>query len=204
MTEQPQPMPPRWADAILRAILAPCDRDSVSGDLLEEYRQNVLRGRGRLRAWAWYLGQVAGFVWRAAGLWSVLLAASIVGRDMLDWWLSPTDDFYARSIVSTGVAVALFTSAGLLSAWRSRSVMAGALGGVMMGAIAAAIINLVSLAQLAIWHDPHTLKMIEASGGLGEVFILPVMIIVPGTICATVGGVAGKGLAWLGHSRPAE
>src|SRR6185295_15827080 len=96
-----EPTPPAWAEDIVRLLLKPEDRDSVSGDLLEEYRVSVVPARGRARADRWYLGQMMGFVWRSASVWALLLAMSIIGRDTLDWWLSPTDDFYARSIAST-------------------------------------------------------------------------------------------------------
>ena len=39
--------PPEWAEALLRLLLKPEDRESVSGDLLEEYRQSVVPERGR-------------------------------------------------------------------------------------------------------------------------------------------------------------
>ena len=189
-------LPPRWAESLLRMMLKPEDRESVSGDLLEEYRDSVHPERGPWRADAWYLRQVAGFVWRAAWVWGVLLAASFVGRDTLDWWLAPTNDFYARSIVSTAVAVAVFSGAGLWTAWCSRSVRASALAGAATGAIAAALITLTSLGQLAVRHDAHTMKMIAASGGLDEVFVLPLIVIVPGTLLAIAGGVIGKWAAW--------
>jgi hypothetical protein len=57
---------------------------------------------------------------------------------------------------------------------------------------------------LAIRHDPHTMTMIRASGGLDEVLVLPLFVTVPGTVCATAGGVVGKALAWLLRSRLAE
>ena len=188
--------PPRWADALLRLLLKPADRDSVSGDLLEAYRETIRPARGRWGADVWYLRQVAGFAWRMAWVWGVLLAAAVVARDTLDWWLSPTQEFYARSIASTAIAVSLFTWVGFVTAWRSRSIRAGALAGVMTGAISAAIVNLGSLVLLAIRHDPHTMTLIKASGGLDEAFLLPWLVIVPGTLCATVGGVVGKTLAW--------
>ena len=43
-------MPPRTADAVLRMILAPQDFQTVSGDLLEEYRERILPARGKYRA----------------------------------------------------------------------------------------------------------------------------------------------------------
>ena len=36
--DRPTTLPPRWAESLLRMMLAPKDRDSVSGDLLEEFR----------------------------------------------------------------------------------------------------------------------------------------------------------------------
>jgi hypothetical protein len=187
--------PPAWAEAILRLLPKSSEWESVSGDLLEQYRDSVLPERGHARADAWYVMQVARFVRRTAWVWGVLLAASVIGRDTLDWWVSPTDEFYARSIASTAIAVSIFTCAGLSAAWRSRSIRAGALAGVATGAVAAVIIDAATLVQLAIWHDPHTMTMIKASGGLDEVFVLSLIVIVPGTVCATVGALLGKVLA---------
>jgi hypothetical protein len=198
-----EPTPPLWAEQVLRLLLKPEDRESVSGDLLEEYRVSVAPSRGRVRADIWYLREVIGLVWRAASIWGLLLAVSVIGRDTLDWWLSPTDDFYARSIVSTGVAVALFACAGALTAWRSRSIRSGMLAGTAAGLIAAVIVNLGSVVMLAVKHDPHTMAMIRASGGLDEVFSLPIFITLPGTVCATVGAVAAKMLRYVVGSRVA-
>ena len=56
------PRPPVWAEAALRCLLPPRNRDRVSGDLLEEYREVVVPGRGVVRANLWYLRQVVSFV----------------------------------------------------------------------------------------------------------------------------------------------
>jgi len=133
----------------------------------------------------------------------MLLAAFVVWRDTLDWWISPTNDFYARSVMSTAAAAGCFTMAGLSSAWLSRSVRAGAVAGCATGALAAVLIELASLVALAVQHDAHTMRMIAASGGLGEVFLLPLLVIVPGTLCAILGGIVGKAAAPIyGASRP--
>ena len=196
--------PPAWAEHVLRSLLKPEDRDSVSGDLLEEFRETVVPSRGRVGADIWYVRQVAGFVWRRAWLSGVLLAAAGLGREALDWWLSPTTDFYARATVSTWLAISIFTGAGWWSAWRSGSVAAGALAGLATGVISAIVVDVVSLAELALWHDPHTMRMIAASGGVEEVFLLPPMVVVPGTICALVGGAFGRMAALLVRSHAAE
>jgi hypothetical protein len=190
-----EPNPPSWAEHLLRLLLDPEHRESVSGDLLEEYRAGVVPARGRVRADLWYLRQVVGFAWRAAWLWAVLLTASVIGRDALDWWLSPTNEFYARSIASTAIAVGLFASAGALTAWRTRSIRSGVVAGLATGLIAAAFVNAASLVMLAVNHDPHTMAMIRASGGLSEALTLPLLVTLPGTICALLGAVAGKTIA---------
>jgi hypothetical protein len=134
-------------------------------------------------------------VCRRAWVWGVLLAISNAARDAIDWWLAPTQDFYARSIVSTCIAVGLFVGAGLQPrvayACRGR----GRRVGLMAGLIAAVVATVVAGAQLAVRHDPHTMAMIAASGGLDEVFVLPFLVAIAGTVCAAAGGACGRGLA---------
>jgi hypothetical protein len=55
-------MPPVWAEALLRALLAQRSRDAIAGDLLEEYRESVLPAAGRFRAQIWYIRQVVSFL----------------------------------------------------------------------------------------------------------------------------------------------
>ncbi len=54
--------PPRWAEWLLEAMLKARDRDTVSGDLLEEYREVIVPTRGRKRANLWYLRQALSLV----------------------------------------------------------------------------------------------------------------------------------------------
>ncbi len=62
MTHRPESdLPPRWAEQMLRVLLEPRDRDTIAGDLLEEYREVVLPTRGRFRARLWYLRQMLSF-----------------------------------------------------------------------------------------------------------------------------------------------
>jgi hypothetical protein len=50
--------PPAWAEQMLRLLLKPDDRETMSGDLLEEYRVSIVPSRGRARADVWYVRQV--------------------------------------------------------------------------------------------------------------------------------------------------
>lgn len=64
MSAAPQ-MPPRWAEALLERLLAARDRQTVAGDLREEYAESIVLRRGRLLANMWYLRQVLSFLPRA-------------------------------------------------------------------------------------------------------------------------------------------
>ena len=190
------PTPPSWAEALLRVFLRPADFDSVSGDLLEEYRDSIRPVRGKFAADAWYARQVLGFVWRGARIWAVLFGAAFIARTALDW-LAPPVDFHTRSTVSTFLAIGLLLLAGLWASMRSGSLLAGTLAGVAATAIAAVISVLGAAGLLAIWHDAGTMAAIRDSGGLAEVFELPVIMVVPGAVLGTMGGLVGATLKRL-------
>jgi hypothetical protein len=67
-----QTHPPRWTELLLQRLLRPGDRDSTSGDLLEEYRAAREPALGGFRANVWYRRQVLGFLWRE--IWPGVLA----------------------------------------------------------------------------------------------------------------------------------
>lgn len=188
--------PPRWAEAILSVLLDSHDRLTVSGDLLEEYRESIYPARGRRSADRWYLKQVAGFAWRGARLWALLLSGSFIARTAFDWFV-PTTDFYLRSSISTAIAIGVLLGAGFWTSWRTTSLRAGTLAGVTTTLIGA-LISVAGVASLfAIRHDPVTLAAIEGSGGLAEAFTLPVMLLVPGLVLGTLGGLLGAGARHL-------
>jgi hypothetical protein len=184
-------MPPLWAESLLRMMLAPDDRDSVSGDLLEEYRESVVPMRGSHKADVWYLRQVAGFVWRATRLWALVFGGVFLARTMYDW-LVPTTHFAVRSAVSTWAGVGTLLVASAWGAWRSRSIGAGLLTAVLTSQIAALMSVAGAVLLLGVWHDPDTMQAIAGSGGLGEVFVLPFMMIIPAVIVGAAGAVTGR------------
>ena len=63
----------------------------------------------------------------------------------------------------------------------------------MVASQIAAVISVAGAALLlAVWHDPDTLRAIAGSGGLGEVFILPFMMIIPAVIVGWTGALVGR------------
>jgi len=188
-------LPPRWAESLLRALLPPEDRDSVSGDLLEEYRESMVPALGD-KAKAWYVRQVTGYVLRHAWMWGALVGAILVVRYLFDT-LSPVQ--YTRGIINPRSAVMSYTLMGtfaLGAGWQA--LRSGHLrSGVLVALAAASLGGLLSaagtLACLAIWHDPETLRAIQGSGGLAEaLWGVPVLLLPIGLVTGTTGAIAGR------------
>ena len=97
----------KWADLVLRALLKPRDRDTVSGDLLEEYHHRVLASSSPWPARAWYARQVLSFV--TALSWGLLIGAAAGAWMLIDTALHPLADDEG--------AVMILYMAGLLLLW---------------------------------------------------------------------------------------
>jgi hypothetical protein len=139
---------------------------------------------------------------RECVLWAVLFSAAFVARTALDWFV-PTTDFATRATASTWIGVTILLVAGFRGAWTLRSPTGGLFVGVGT-AIMAAILSAIGAGVLiAIWHDARTLEAIQGSGGLGEVFALPWMLIIPAALLGTIGGLAGDVARRLTSQRPA-
>jgi len=192
MTTNPhvQAAPPRWAEWLLRLTLKRTDRESVSGDLLEEYRDTVIPARGQTAADVWYLRQVAGFMWRATWVWAVLFSGAFVIRQAVDFFI-PTHEFYVRSLWTTYTAIALLAATSFWSAWRSGSFVAGIVITIVMTQIAAVLSVAGVTLLLTIWHDPATLKAAADSGGIEEAYVMPFIMSVPALIVGTLAGAIG-------------
>ena len=185
--------PPTWAEAALMAVLKPEDRETVSGDLLEEYRESIHAGANRNDADWRYVREVVGFVWRATWMWGVLLALLTIGRDALDWFAPPAS-FYTRSAVSTYAHAAIFLAIGVSTAWRGRSIVGAAAAGFGAQTIAVVLIFTTQVLLLAWSHDSQTMAAIAASGGLSESFTLPITVILPGVVLSALGSALGGAL----------
>src|SRR6516164_2821080 len=125
--------PPPWNDALLRLFLKPDVFLTVSGDLLEQYRDSILPVHGLSAADRWYLRQVLALILRKILPWAALFAAAYVAREALDA-LVPTSSFQLRSQVSTAIAAGLLLVAGFFTALRSGSFLSGAIAGFAMTA----------------------------------------------------------------------
>jgi hypothetical protein len=184
--------PPRWAEAILHMLLKPHDREAVSGDLLEEYRDAIVPSRGRA-ADLWYIQQVAWYLLRASWVWGTLIGSALVIRYLLDT-LMPPADYKMRASVLSWTLLGVCMLAGVLTAWRTRS-MRGAVLASFTAATIGALVSIVGTAMmLAVWHDPATLAEWRRSGGVDEALIdVPLKVIAFGIMMGIAGAALGKG-----------
>lgn len=183
--------PPRWAELLLRLLLKPKDRESVSGDLLEEYRATIVPTRGSA-ANRWYVRQVGSFLWRASWSWGALIGGALVIRYLLDTLAPPRDYWLRATILSyTVIGASLFTA--LCASWRTLSIRAGVLISITAATIGALLSIAGTSVMLAIWHDPATLDAWRASGGLEEAFIdVPLKLVAIGAVMGVPGALVGK------------
>lgn len=188
--------PPRWAEALLRLFLKPSDFESVSGDLLEQYRDSFHPARGQLHANLWYAAQVVSFVSPGTRLFAVLFSAQFLIRTALDWFQPPVD-FHLRSTVSTSAGIAILVASGFWAAWRSNSFATGAIAGSLTAGFASITSIIGAAVMLAIWHGPQTIAAVRGSGGFEEVVSLPLMMVLPGAFFGAFGGAASSGLKRL-------
>jgi hypothetical protein len=147
--------PPRWLETVLQRCLPARDRETISGDLLEEYREVQVPRLGPMRANIWYMRQLISFLvarsfggstMRASLTWMCLLTA------LAGVWLAVMEQVLkhpgyagrsaiAACIVIQGLATLLFLM------WHGHPifrviVQAGAVGVFVLGA--AAIIRILN------------------------------------------------------------
>lgn len=193
MSETANPL--RWAEMLLRLFLPPDQAETVSGDLIEEYREAIHPSCGRWGADLWLARQIAGFTWRSAWVWGVLVCVSMAGRGVWDTIAPPLDGNWGpRSAFTTYWVIAILVFAGAWVARRTGRALSGPLA-----AIAAHIIGTLlgvpfrmALFVIAIQHDPKRLELFYATGGWGEEWGIPLMLVPVVLVLGTLGGVVGR------------
>jgi hypothetical protein len=204
--DRPTALPPSWAESLLRLMLRPEDRDSISGDLLEEYRQSIVPalGAGTNR---WYVRQVAGYVLRQTWMWGVLAAFILVTRFLVDI-VTPIQ--YTRHVVPLRGAVTSWTLIAAVflgpawQVWRSGHLRSGLVQVIVSAVLGGVLTCAGTVACLAVWHDPVTLRAIQNSGGLDEAtWGMPILLLPIGLMFGVPGAIAGRAAAAIyGAFRP--
>jgi hypothetical protein len=144
--------PPRWAEFLLQFIVRARDRETISGDLLEEYRESVLPAKGPLRARLWYWGQVVSFV-------SPLIVGLAFGTALGVWNLVSTavdplsEDSAGIMMTFVAVLVGTWGLVAFLAGRRKRSLRDAVMAGVIVGAATITMFNLANYIRVNVFLD---------------------------------------------------
>jgi len=141
--------PPGWAQWLVSALVPARTRESVLGDLLEEYRDGQMTARGTAAASAWYVRQALAFLWRAAHPIGLAVAGNLSGRLLCDVVLTSTArDLYARALITTLLAMAIFMWFGFRlgqTTGRTAGAAAAALAGTVIATLYAYVFVLACM-----------------------------------------------------------
>jgi hypothetical protein len=174
--------PPRWLERLLLQCLPARDRETISGDLLEEYREVQLPRLGPMRANVWYLRQLLSFLlarsfggspMRASLTWMSLLTA------LAGFWLAVMEQvlkhpgYAGRSAIAAGIVIQGLATV-LFMVWHGRPILR-----VIVLAGAASVVVLGTSAIIRILNAPHF---------EGFVLLIGVALIVQGTMALIVAG----------------
>jgi hypothetical protein len=165
--------------------LRPADRESISGDLLEEYREVRRPQLGVLRANAWYVKHVLSVLWRL--MRPCLLA--LTGLTILSLKIKAL--WYGSLVQAPLVSVAdalIYFGGGYYASRRT--------GLIRTGAIVAGATSFIGFALLFAFIAIVNLRLLLAPLASPFIFvILSVLLLVAlgfGIVAGTVGGVVGK------------
>ena len=117
------PNPAVLPQALLHLLLPVETRESVIGDLLEEYRDSRLPSLGRFRANLWYWKQVFGFWLRAYWAFVVPVFGLFALRDVLGVFRSPSGLPYFNVEFLFGLVTLspfVFLLTGAYGSWRTQ------------------------------------------------------------------------------------
>ena len=182
-----------WTMAVLSLLMPPDEAETVAGDLIEEYRDTVYPAVGKWRADFWLARQVAGFVWRVALTWGLLVAVLIAGRFAADTFAPPAS-YSTRSFFTTWSSILLYLLAGAWGARRTGRLRAGVLLAAGAHAIGWGLSGIVTMALFAgvIRNPPAMLNLFYETGGWGEQWFLPLMLLPIVLALGAIGGVFGR------------
>jgi hypothetical protein len=196
--------PPAWAERALELLLTPDTAETVQGDLLEEYRLSVYPSRSPWQADFWYVRQVLGFIGWIPIACGLALAVLLGTRAVFDTFDPPTDWGF-RSALSTWSAVTVYVVASAGYAWQRGRIAGAALIALATHVLAwtlAVGFDLILFAT-AIQHDPARRAIFDQTGGWGEEWGVPLLLVPMVATLGVLGGMSGTLLArW--HARMAR
>ena len=183
-----EPTPPRWAEALLRSLVKPSDRESISGDLLEEYREVRRPALGAVRANAWYGKHVFSVLWFR--IWPCALAMAGMSLVSLAVMRIPWNVSLVPAPRVSLLDALIYLWAGYQGSRRSGLIKTG-----IVSAGATAFIGfVVTFTSFAI-EDPSLLIAPFSKPFIFVILsLLMLLALIAGVVVGAAGGVIGK---WL-------
>lgn len=144
--------PPKWVENLLRFFLGPRDRDTVTGDLLEEYREVVLPTRGRLRAQVWYLRQALSLI---ESVTSGLVLGVVFGAwNLVFTFLAPlAEDTVLALSTFYGPMFVMWGAVGFAARRRTGKFVDAIKAGMIVGAVTIAVFCFANLLRVNLFLE---------------------------------------------------
>jgi hypothetical protein len=144
--------PPRWAENLVRGLLKPRDRETIAGDLLEQYREAVRPARGRFRADLWYLTQALSIIDGVA--WGALLGLAFGFANLLYTWIDPlADDSGAALLTFYGPMFAAWGLAGYTATRRNGRIRDAIQAGTIIALVTFVVFYLANLVRVNLFLE---------------------------------------------------
>jgi hypothetical protein len=202
--------PPRWSEKLLRSLLLDRDRDTISGDLLEEYREVAVPTRGAKGARWWYRRQVAGFLWHSAQMPVMigLAIGTVLGiMNLVETARQPLADDDAGTMLAWLLTLlAIWSAAAVAVTWRTRRVGDAVKVGTIVGVATIVMFHTASIVRVnlflnAIRHRDDWQNLVARYNQSGfrslrayanyEYATMTPMVIALGAIAGSISGVLG-------------
>ena len=116
--------PPGLAELLLEPMLTPASVETVTGDLLEEYRERRVPAVGELRADLWYWRQVVAVFLHAYGWFAAPLMLVPAIHDLFNTFRDASGASFLEGVPGTGalmpaVGVGVLLAAAAYGTWRT-------------------------------------------------------------------------------------
>ena len=144
--------PPRWVEYFLRVFLKSRDRETIVGDLLEEYREVVLPTRGRFRAQLWYVRQALSLV--DGVKLGMMLGAGFGAWNLVYTGLAPFAEDTPVALVSVyGPMFTMWSVAGFIASRRTGKLTEAIKVGATVGLVTFVVFDLAVLVRANLFLD---------------------------------------------------
>jgi uncharacterized membrane protein YhaH (DUF805 family) len=142
----------KWGDFVLRLLVRRRDRETISGDLLEEYREHVLPTRGPWPARLWYARQILSFV--SPMVWGLAIGVVLGTLQLVNTAVAPlADDDAGGMLFVIAVVALLWTLVSVAASLPTRRFRDALLAGMLAGLATMAVFDVTSIVRVNFFLD---------------------------------------------------